>query len=234
MSQGALGRSEAAAWGRRAAGRSRPPSGQAKSRRNTAVFSSCPLLLLPFSLVWFPPAPEAPDRPTISMASETSVYVTWIPRGNGGFPIQSFRVEYKKLKKVGDWILATSAIPPSRLSVEITGLEKGRGLAVVLPGPSVPPTTWRKTVGALLSAYRLPTTRLTWMFLVAPQSHSPSCSLSLSIRGLEPSPLWLPSDKGGVLVSPLGLAFRHQKIPPGPEPGWAAGCLTVFLSFWVQ
>uniref|UniRef100_G3TXW6 Brother of CDO n=1 Tax=Loxodonta africana TaxID=9785 RepID=G3TXW6_LOXAF len=70
-------------------------------------------------------APEAPDRPTISMASETSVYVTWIPRGNGGFPIQSFRVEYKKLKKVGDWILATSAIPPSRLSVEITGLEKG-------------------------------------------------------------------------------------------------------------
>ncbi|KAM6094720.1 brother of CDO isoform 7-T7 [Chlamydotis macqueenii] len=69
--------------------------------------------------------PEAPDRPTISMASETSVYVTWIPRGNGGFPIQSFRVEYKKLKKLGDWVLATSDIPPSRLSVEIPGLEKG-------------------------------------------------------------------------------------------------------------
>lgn len=77
-------------------------------------------------------APEAPDRPTISTASETSVYVTWIPRGNGGFPIQSFRVEYKKLKKVGDWILATSAIPPSRLSVEITGLEKGRTLVLFL------------------------------------------------------------------------------------------------------
>ncbi|NWQ80773.1 BOC protein, partial [Columbina picui] len=69
--------------------------------------------------------PEAPDRPTISVASETSVYVTWIPRGNGGFPIQSFRVEYKKLKKLGDWVLATSDIPPSRLSVEIPGLEKG-------------------------------------------------------------------------------------------------------------
>ncbi|XP_074856177.1 brother of CDO isoform X3 [Carettochelys insculpta] len=69
--------------------------------------------------------PEAPDRPTISTASETSVYVTWIPRGNGGFPIQSFRVEYKKLKKLGDWVLATSDIPPSRLSVEIPGLEKG-------------------------------------------------------------------------------------------------------------
>ncbi|XP_004835765.1 brother of CDO isoform X1 [Heterocephalus glaber] len=87
--------------------------------------------------------PEAPDRPTISMATETSVYVTWIPRGNGGFPIQSFRVEYKKLKKVGDWILATSAIPPSRLSVEITGLEKGtsykfRVRAVNMLGESEP------------------------------------------------------------------------------------------------
>ncbi|XP_030059760.1 brother of CDO [Microcaecilia unicolor] len=69
--------------------------------------------------------PEAPDRPTISTASETSVYVTWIPRGNGGFPVQSFRVEYKKLKKAGDWMLATSDIPPSRLSVEIEKLEKG-------------------------------------------------------------------------------------------------------------
>ncbi|KAM5180822.1 brother of CDO [Mantella aurantiaca] len=69
--------------------------------------------------------PEAPDRPTISAASETSVYVTWIPRGNGGFPIQSFRVEYKKLKQQGDWILATRDIPPSRLSVEIAELEKG-------------------------------------------------------------------------------------------------------------
>ncbi|XP_068126997.1 brother of CDO isoform X2 [Hyperolius riggenbachi] len=69
--------------------------------------------------------PEAPDRPTISMASETSVYVTWIPRGNGGFPIQSFRVEYKKLKQPGDWVLVTRDIPPSRLSVEISELDKG-------------------------------------------------------------------------------------------------------------
>ncbi|XP_028656291.1 brother of CDO isoform X1 [Erpetoichthys calabaricus] len=87
--------------------------------------------------------PEAPDRPTISMASETSVYVTWIPRGNRGFPIQSFRVEYKKLKKGGDWVLATSNIPPSRLSVEIPGLEKGtsykfRVRAVNILGESPP------------------------------------------------------------------------------------------------
>lgn len=79
--------------------------------------SSCPA----------PPAPEAPDRPTISMANETSVYVTWIPRGNRGFPIQSFCVEYKKLKG-GDWTRATSNIPPSRLSVQISQLEKGQAL----------------------------------------------------------------------------------------------------------
>ena len=64
-----------------------------------------------------------------------AVYVTWIPRGNGGFPIQSFRVEYKKQKKSGDWVLATSDIPPSRLSVEIPDLEKGRQVfSSPLPG----------------------------------------------------------------------------------------------------
>lgn len=53
--------------------------------------------------------------------------MTWIPRGNRGFPIQSFRVEYKKVKKAGeDWATAVENIPPSRLSVEITGLEKGQ------------------------------------------------------------------------------------------------------------
>lgn len=81
-----------------------------------------------------PAAPEAPDKPTVSTATETSAYVTWIPRGNRGFPIQSFRVEYKKVKKAGeDWVTAVENIPPSRLSVEITGLEKGR-----CPPPSPP------------------------------------------------------------------------------------------------
>ncbi|XP_016296715.1 brother of CDO-like [Sinocyclocheilus anshuiensis] len=88
--------------------------------------------------------PEAPDRPTVSMATETSAYVTWIPRGNRGFPIQSFRVEYKKLRKgSGEWEVAVNNIPPSRLSVEITGLEKGtsykfRVLAVNVLGASPP------------------------------------------------------------------------------------------------
>lgn len=80
-------------------------------------------------------APEAPDKPTVSTATETSAYVTWIPRGNRGFPIQSFRVEYKKVKKAGeDWATAVENIPPSRLSVEITGLEKGQS---AFPGCAV-------------------------------------------------------------------------------------------------
>ncbi|KAK2870062.1 hypothetical protein Q8A67_024454 [Cirrhinus molitorella] len=88
--------------------------------------------------------PEAPDRPTVSMATETSAYVTWIPRGNRGFPIQSFLVEYKKLRKgSGEWEVAVNNIPPSRLSVEITGLEKGtsykfRVFAVNVLGASPP------------------------------------------------------------------------------------------------
>lgn len=88
--------------------------------------------------------PEAPDKPTVSTATETSAYVTWIPRGNRGFPIQSFRVEYKKVKKAGeDWVTAVENIPPSRLSVEITGLEKGtsykfRVVAVNVIGSSPP------------------------------------------------------------------------------------------------
>ncbi|XP_037550259.1 brother of CDO [Nematolebias whitei] len=88
--------------------------------------------------------PEAPDKPTVSTATETSAYVTWIPRGNRGFPIQSFRVQYKKVKRAGeDWVTAVENIPPSRLSVEITGLEKGtsykfRVVAVNVIGSSPP------------------------------------------------------------------------------------------------
>ncbi|XP_054448747.1 cell adhesion molecule-related/down-regulated by oncogenes [Pteronotus mesoamericanus] len=68
--------------------------------------------------------PEAPDRPTISTASETSVYVTWIPRANGGSPITAFKVEYKRMG-TSDWLVAAEDIPPSRLSVEVRSLEPG-------------------------------------------------------------------------------------------------------------
>ncbi|XP_023557230.1 cell adhesion molecule-related/down-regulated by oncogenes isoform X1 [Octodon degus] len=68
--------------------------------------------------------PEAPDRPTVSTASETSVYVTWIPRANGGSPITAFKVEYKRMR-TGDWLVAAEDIPPSKLSVEVRSLEPG-------------------------------------------------------------------------------------------------------------
>uniref|UniRef100_A0A3B4C4Z7 Cell adhesion associated, oncogene regulated n=1 Tax=Pygocentrus nattereri TaxID=42514 RepID=A0A3B4C4Z7_PYGNA len=69
--------------------------------------------------------PEAPDRPTISVATESSVYVAWIPRANGGSPITAFRVEYRKQGRSGDWIIADDNISPLKLSVEVRNLEPG-------------------------------------------------------------------------------------------------------------
>ncbi|KAG5269061.1 hypothetical protein AALO_G00197850 [Alosa alosa] len=69
--------------------------------------------------------PEAPDRPTISMATENSVYVTWIPRANGGSPITAFRVEYRKQGRSGEWMIAADNISPLKLSVEVRNLEPG-------------------------------------------------------------------------------------------------------------
>ncbi|XP_015676807.1 brother of CDO [Protobothrops mucrosquamatus] len=139
--------------------------------------------------------PEAPDRPTISVASETSAYVTWIPRGNGGFPIQAFRVEYKKLKKLGDWMLARSDIPPSRLSVEIKDLEKGtsykfRVRALNILGESEPSAASKPYVvsGYSNRAYERPvagpyitftdainetTIMLKWMYIPASNNNTP-------------------------------------------------------------
>ena len=68
--------------------------------------------------------PEAPDRPTISMATESSVYVTWIPRANGGSPITAFCVEYRRGRSA-DWVVAADNISPLKLSVEVRSLEPG-------------------------------------------------------------------------------------------------------------
>ncbi|XP_065138845.1 cell adhesion molecule-related/down-regulated by oncogenes [Paramisgurnus dabryanus] len=78
-----------------------------------------------FGVVIHDRVPEAPDRPTISMATESSVYVTWIPRANGGSPITAFRVEYRKQGRSGDWIVAADNISPLKLSVEVRNLEPG-------------------------------------------------------------------------------------------------------------
>lgn len=68
--------------------------------------------------------PEAPDRPTISLATESSVYVTWIPRANGGSPITAFRVEYRRGRSA-EWMVAADNISPLKLSVEVRNLEPG-------------------------------------------------------------------------------------------------------------
>lgn len=71
--------------------------------------------------------PEAPDRPTISMATDSSVYVTWVPRANGGSPITAFRVEYRRGRSA-EWIAAADNISPLKLSVEVRNLEPGEVL----------------------------------------------------------------------------------------------------------
>ncbi|XP_071397088.1 cell adhesion molecule-related/down-regulated by oncogenes [Centroberyx affinis] len=77
-----------------------------------------------FGVVIHDRVPEAPDRPTISMATESSVYVTWIPRANGGSPITAFRVEYRRGRSA-EWIVAADNISPLKLSVEVRTLEPG-------------------------------------------------------------------------------------------------------------
>ncbi|KAI4815741.1 hypothetical protein KUCAC02_005872 [Chaenocephalus aceratus] len=77
-----------------------------------------------FGVVIHDRVPEAPDRPTISMATESSVYVTWIPRANGGSPITAFRVEYRRGRSA-EWVVAADNISPLKLSVEVRNLDPG-------------------------------------------------------------------------------------------------------------
>uniref|UniRef100_A0A4W5K2X4 Cell adhesion associated, oncogene regulated n=1 Tax=Hucho hucho TaxID=62062 RepID=A0A4W5K2X4_9TELE len=78
-----------------------------------------------FGVVIHERVPEAPDRPTIAMATESSVYVTWIPRANGGSPITAFRVEYRRQGRSSEWVVAADNISPLKLSVEVRSLEPG-------------------------------------------------------------------------------------------------------------
>ena len=59
------------------------------------------------------------------MATESSVYVTWIPRANGGSPITAFRVEYRRQGRSAEWVVAADNISPLKLSVEVRSLEHG-------------------------------------------------------------------------------------------------------------
>ncbi|XP_047450471.1 cell adhesion molecule-related/down-regulated by oncogenes [Mugil cephalus] len=77
-----------------------------------------------FGVVILDRVPEAPDRPTISMGTESSAYVAWIPRANGGSPITAFRVEYRRGRSA-EWAVAADNISPLKLSVEVRNLEPG-------------------------------------------------------------------------------------------------------------
>ncbi|XP_029373096.1 cell adhesion molecule-related/down-regulated by oncogenes isoform X2 [Echeneis naucrates] len=77
-----------------------------------------------FGVIIHDRVPEAPDRPTIAMATESSVYVTWIPRANGGSPITAFRVEYRRGRSA-EWVVAADNISPLKLCVEVRNLEPG-------------------------------------------------------------------------------------------------------------
>lgn len=61
------------------------------------------------------------------MATDSSVYVTWVPRANGGSPITAFRVEYRRGRSAV-WIIAADNISPLKLSVEVRNLEPGEVL----------------------------------------------------------------------------------------------------------
>lgn len=61
------------------------------------------------------------------MATDSSVYVTWVPRANGGSPITAFRVEYRRGRSA-EWIAAADNISPLKLSVEVRNLEPGEVL----------------------------------------------------------------------------------------------------------
>ncbi|XP_060779498.1 cell adhesion molecule-related/down-regulated by oncogenes isoform X2 [Neoarius graeffei] len=111
-------------------------TGREKSSSSNKNPSKAPFVSLPeraledkivnthYGVVIHDRVPEAPDRPTISIASENSVYVTWIPRANGGSPITAFRVEYRKGRNA-DWVVADDNISPLKLSVEVRNLEAG-------------------------------------------------------------------------------------------------------------
>ncbi|XP_061828397.1 cell adhesion molecule-related/down-regulated by oncogenes [Nerophis lumbriciformis] len=111
-------------------------TGKEKSVSSSKKPSKPPVVLMPpkapedktvnthFGVVIHDRVPEAPDRPTISMATESSVYVTWIPRANGGSPVTAFRVECKR-GRGPEWGVAADKISPLKLSVEVRNLEPG-------------------------------------------------------------------------------------------------------------
>ncbi|KAL3991492.1 purine-nucleoside phosphorylase [Sarotherodon galilaeus] len=150
-----------------------------------------------FGVVIHDRVPEAPDRPTISMATESSAYVTWIPRANGGSPITAFRVEYRRGRSA-EWVVAADNISPLKLSVEVRNLEPGstykfRVVALNMYGESPhsipskpyqvpqtsPPKTDRPVVGPHISS----TDAISDTQIMLRWTYSPSTNNNTPIQG---------------------------------------------------
>ncbi|XP_030601249.1 cell adhesion molecule-related/down-regulated by oncogenes [Archocentrus centrarchus] len=150
-----------------------------------------------FGVVIHDRVPEAPDRPTISMATESSAYVTWIPRANGGSPITAFRVEYRRGRST-EWVIAADNISPLKLSVEVRHLEPGstykfRVVAMNMYGESPhsipskpyqvpqtsPPMTDRPVVGPHISS----TDAISDTQIMLRWTYSPSSNNNTPIQG---------------------------------------------------
>uniref|UniRef100_A0A669ENI1 Cell adhesion associated, oncogene regulated n=1 Tax=Oreochromis niloticus TaxID=8128 RepID=A0A669ENI1_ORENI len=150
-----------------------------------------------FGVVIHDRVPEAPDRPTISMATESSAYVTWIPRANGGSPITAFRVEYRRGRSA-EWVVAADNISPLKLSVEVRNLEPGstykfRVVAMNMYGESPhsipskpyqvpqtsPPKTDRPVVGPHISS----TDAISDTQIMLRWTYSPSTNNNTPIQG---------------------------------------------------
>ncbi|KAM4743350.1 cell adhesion molecule-related/down-regulated by oncogenes [Anableps anableps] len=141
--------------------------------------------------------PEAPDRPTISMATDSSVYVAWIPRANGGSPVTAFRVEYRRGRSA-EWLVAADNISPLKLSVEIRNLEPGstykfRVLASNTYGDSlpstpskpyqVPPASPRKADRPVVGPHILATDAISDTQIMLRWTYDPSSNNNTPIQG---------------------------------------------------
>ncbi|XP_029699616.1 cell adhesion molecule-related/down-regulated by oncogenes [Takifugu rubripes] len=150
-----------------------------------------------FGVVIHDRVPEAPDRPTISMATESSVYVTWVPRANGGSPITAFRVEYRRGRSA-EWIVAADNISPLKLSVEVRNLEpastyKFRVVAMNMYGESphsipsklyqVPQASPRITERPVVGPHILSTDAISDTQIMLRWTYNPSSNNNTPIQG---------------------------------------------------
>ncbi|KAK7883025.1 hypothetical protein WMY93_029199 [Mugilogobius chulae] len=165
-------------------------TGKEKSNSSNKNPSKPPVVSLPpkapedkvpnthFGVVIHDRVPEAPDRPTISVATESSVYVTWIPRANGGSPITAFRVEYKRGRSA-EWVIAADNISPLKLSVEVRNLEPGSTYRFRVVAMNIPRMSDRPVVGPHISS----TDAISDTQIMLRWTYSPSSNNNTPIQG---------------------------------------------------